>query len=272
MKMNKLCSNVDQSNPDQGGFTEEEKQTMRNNIDASQIKYNNALADMSITTEMIRPYMNTKYSASVGGVEFLLLPDTFADGMVIRNNGSLRTQAIPTGLPVITQYSASFGNEWRSMRKVDSSISSGTIMTQVKLSTPIQLTAGKKYLISPVRLYGNVEQTKTSSVTSTAAYSIMIWLWDSSKTMSYNSTAVIIGEAEITNHNHASIGQYPPTNGVYRGSFAPTDAIISPTQNLSLDTLQVNNNGNISFGFSSVSPATLVMDHRISAINVMEIE
>lgn len=35
MKLNKLCSNVDQSNPDKGGFTEEEKQTMRNNIGAA---------------------------------------------------------------------------------------------------------------------------------------------------------------------------------------------------------------------------------------------
>ena len=33
-KMNKLCSNLDQSNPATGGFTDEEKQTMRNNIGA----------------------------------------------------------------------------------------------------------------------------------------------------------------------------------------------------------------------------------------------
>ena len=31
-KMNKLCSNVDQSNPNNGGFTVEEKATMRKNI------------------------------------------------------------------------------------------------------------------------------------------------------------------------------------------------------------------------------------------------
>lgn len=32
MKMNKLCSNIDQSNPVNGGFTDEEKARMRNNI------------------------------------------------------------------------------------------------------------------------------------------------------------------------------------------------------------------------------------------------
>lgn len=31
-KMNKLCSNIDQSNPANGGFTDEEKARMRNNI------------------------------------------------------------------------------------------------------------------------------------------------------------------------------------------------------------------------------------------------
>lgn len=35
MKLNKLCSNLDQSNPTAGGFTEEEKDTMRNNIGAA---------------------------------------------------------------------------------------------------------------------------------------------------------------------------------------------------------------------------------------------
>ena len=32
MKMNKLCSNIDQSNPANGGFTDAEKAVMRNNI------------------------------------------------------------------------------------------------------------------------------------------------------------------------------------------------------------------------------------------------
>lgn len=45
MKLNKLCSNLDQSNPATGGFTDSEKQTMRNNIGASDgtiswVKYN----------------------------------------------------------------------------------------------------------------------------------------------------------------------------------------------------------------------------------------
>ena len=99
-----------------------------------------------------------------------------------------------------------------------------------------------------------------------------IWLCDSGKTQVFGSTAVIIGEAEIANHNVAAIGQYPPVDGVYRGSFAPTDAVIAPSQDLTLDTLRVSNGGNIDFGFSSSNPATLVMDHRITGINVMEIQ
>lgn len=35
MKMNKVCSNLDQSSSATGGFTDEEKQTMRNNIGAA---------------------------------------------------------------------------------------------------------------------------------------------------------------------------------------------------------------------------------------------
>lgn len=176
------------------------------------------------------------------------------------------------GTPKITTYNASFGNSWTTMRQIDSYISSGTTIKEATLSSPIQLSAGKKYLISPLGLMGNIEQTKTASNTSNVAYSMRIWLCDSGKTQVFGSTAVIIGEAEIANHNVAAIGQYPPVDGVYRGSFAPTDAVIEPTQDLTLDTLRVSNGGNIQFGFSSSNPATLVMNHRITGINVMEIQ
>lgn len=176
------------------------------------------------------------------------------------------------GLPTVTSYNASFGNSWNSMRKIDSSISSGVTIKEVTLSSPISLSAGKKYLITPIGLIGNVEQTKMVSETINVSYSLRIWLCDSTKSMLNNSTAVILGEAEIANHNVASLGQYPPVNGVYRGSFAPTDAIIEPTQDLSLDTLRICNGGNIDFGFSSSNPAILVIDARIVGINIMEIQ
>ena len=295
MKMNKLCSNIDQSNPEEGGFTDEEKAVMRNNIGASQISYDNAVTDMTVTKEIVRPYMTTKYTATIGSDNFLLLPGSGADGMVVKSNGSLQTQSIPLGVPSdgtdgqvltwnnntyawansafkITTYDASFGSVWHRMRQVDSSISSGSSIANVTLSTPIQLSAGKKYLISPVGLFGNIEQTKTASETSNVAYTMRVWLIDSSKSIIYNSTAVIIAEAEICNHNVAAIGQYPPVNGVYHGSFAPTDAIITPTQDLSLDTLHVSNGGNIDFGFDSNHPAILAYDVRITGINIMEIQ
>lgn len=93
--MNKLCSNLDQSNPVAGGFTDDEKRTMRNNIGASKISYDNAVTDMTVNKEVVRPYMNTKYTATVGNDNFLLMPSTFEDGMVVKTNGSLQTQPIP---------------------------------------------------------------------------------------------------------------------------------------------------------------------------------
>ena len=277
-------------------FTNAEKEQGRANIGASQISYDNAVTDMTVTKEIVRPYKNTKYSATVGNDNFLLLPSTFADGMVVKSNGSLQTQSIPQGLPSggtagqalildansdpiwgnaafkITTYDASFGNVWHRMRQVDSSISSGSSIANVTLSTPIQLSVGKKYLISPMGLIGNVEQTKTVSETSNIAYTLRIWLIDSSKSIIGNRTAVIIGEAEIANHYVAELGQYPLVNGTYHGSFAPTNAIITPTEDLSLDTLHVSNGGNINFGFDSNHPAILAYDVRITGINIMEIQ
>lgn len=88
-KMNKVATNLAQD------FTDAEKAQARENISASRISYDNAIADMTITKEVIRPWMNTKYTATVGNDNFLLMPDLFADGMVVEHNGSLQTQAIP---------------------------------------------------------------------------------------------------------------------------------------------------------------------------------
>lgn len=288
-QQNKVAVNLAQD------FTDAQQAQGRANIGASQISYDNAVTDMTVTKEIVRPYMNTKYSATLGSDNFLLLPSTFSDGMVVKSNGSLQTQSIPQGLPSggtagqalildansdpiwsnttikITTYDA-FGNVWHRMRQVDSSISSGSSISNVTLSTPIQLSAGKKYLISPMGLIGNVEQTKTVSETRNEAYSLRVWLIDSSKSIVNGSTAVIIGEAEIANHYVAALGQYPLVNGAYHGSFAPTDAIITPTQDLSLNTLHISNGGNIDFGFDSSHPAILVYDARITGINVIEIQ
>lgn len=46
MKLNKLCSNLDQSNSNSGGFTDEEKGTMRNNIGAADASAFNRLSDV----------------------------------------------------------------------------------------------------------------------------------------------------------------------------------------------------------------------------------
>jgi len=87
-------TSVQWANP-QSNLLDEQKEQARENIASSQITYNNVLTDMSITKEVIRPYMNTKYTASVGDDNFLLMSDAFPDGMVIKHNGSLQTQAIP---------------------------------------------------------------------------------------------------------------------------------------------------------------------------------
>ena len=92
-KQNKVATNLQQD------FTDAEKLQARQNIGASQISYDNALTDMTVTKEIVRPSMNTKYTATVGNDNFLLLPSTFGDGMVVKANDSLQTQSIPEGLP-----------------------------------------------------------------------------------------------------------------------------------------------------------------------------
>lgn len=89
-KQNKVAVNLAQD------FTDAEQAQGRANIGASQVKYDNAVTDMTVTKEIVRPYMNTKYTATVGSDSFLLLPSSFADGMVVKSNGSLQTQSMPT--------------------------------------------------------------------------------------------------------------------------------------------------------------------------------
>ena len=283
-KQNKVAVNLAQD------FTDAEKAQARANIGAgtgdSNIMFSNVLggADNSLANMQISigrqtvPSTLSYYNMSVTNEysntkTFALIPTDKDDGMVVLSNGHVMTQPILTSAVTnITSYSASFGNSWTTMRQINSSISSGSTIKDITLSTPITLSAGKKYLIIPRGIIGNVEQTKTSSATSNVAYSIRIWLIDSNVSVNNGRTAGIIGEAEIANHYVSSIGQYPPVDGVYRGSFAPTAAIIEPTQDLSLDTLRISNSGNIDFGYSTSNPATLVMDHRITGIVVMEIQ
>ncbi|WP_294241639.1 hypothetical protein [Pseudobutyrivibrio sp.] len=92
-QQNKVAVNLAQD------FTDTQKLQGRQNIGASQISYDNTVTDMTVTKEIVRPYMNTKYSATIGSDNFLLLPSTCSDGMVVKSNGSLQTQSVPQGLP-----------------------------------------------------------------------------------------------------------------------------------------------------------------------------
>lgn len=352
-QQNKVAVNLAQD------FTDEQKLQGRQNIGASQISYNNSVTDMTVSKEIVRPYMNTKYSATVGSDSFLLLPSTFADGMVVKSNGSLQTQSVPTvknthyisyinnpgslsvdaynemtdaitnsepvviisatgsnssylqltrydssghyftgynsadgsiiemyiagtravtittratGLPAVTHYAASWGNAWTSMRELANDISSGNILNTITLDTPITLSANKRYMIIPEGISGNVEQTKTVAHTVNNSYRLEVWLYDSSKSRYLGKTAVVLAEAEIANHNNATLGQYPPVGGTYRATFNSYSSIIEPEANLSLDTLSIINGGNIDWGFNTSNPALLVYDRRINGINVMEVQ
>lgn len=292
MKQNKVAVNLVQD------FTDGERAQGRQNIGASQIKYDNSVTDMTVTKEMVRPYMNIKYTATIGNVNFLLLPASFADGMVVKNNGSLQTQSIPQGvpnggsdgqvltwngntyswadtssaLPAVTHYDASWGARWHSMRQLENDISSGATLNTIALDTPITLSANKRYMIIPEGITGSVEQTKTVSHTTNNTYSLDMWLSDSSQSIFNGKTAVKLAEAEIANHHTQSLGEYPPVGGTYRASFNSCPAIIEPEVNLTLDTLSVMNGGNISWGFNSSNPALLVFEHRITGIDVVEVQ
>lgn len=291
-QQNKVAVNLAQD------FTDAQKAQGRANIGASQIKYDNTVTDMTVTKEIVRPYMNTKYSATLGSDNFLLLPSTFSDGMVVKSNGSLQTQSIPQGvpnggsdgqvltwngnsyswadtssaLPAVTHYAASWGARWHSMRQLEDDISSGTTFYTIALDTPITLSANKRYMIIPEGIVGSVEQTKTASRNSNNTYSLDMWLSDSSQSVFIGKTAVKLAEAEIANHHTANLGEYPPVGGTYRASFNSYPAIIEPEVDLNLDTLSIINGGNISWGFNSSNPALLVFNHRITGIDVMEIQ
>lgn len=88
-QQNKVAVNLAQD------FTDAQKSQGRSNIGASQISYDNAVTNMTVTKEVVRPYMNTKYTATVGNDNFLLMPSTVNDGMVVKSNGSLQTQPMP---------------------------------------------------------------------------------------------------------------------------------------------------------------------------------
>lgn len=92
-KQNKVAVNLAQD------FTDAEKLQARSNIGASQVSYDNAVTDMTVVKEIVRPYMVTKYTATLGNDNFLLLPTIFADGMVVKNNGALQTQPLPKEVP-----------------------------------------------------------------------------------------------------------------------------------------------------------------------------
>lgn len=92
-KQNKVAVNLAQD------FTDAEKAQARDNIGSSQVSYDNAVSDMTVTKEIVRPYMVTKYTATLGNDNFLLLPSIFADGMVVKNNGALQTQPLPKEVP-----------------------------------------------------------------------------------------------------------------------------------------------------------------------------
>ena len=351
-QQNKVAVNLAQD------FTDAQQAQGRANIGASQVKYDNAVTDMTVTKEIVRPYMNTKYTATVGSDSFLLLPSTFSDGMVVKSNGSLQTQSIPTvknthyisyinnpgslsvdaysemtdaiannepvviisatgsnssylqfsrqdsngyyftgynsangsiiemhvastravtittrvtGLPAVTHYDASWSS-WTSMRELTDDISSGNLLKTTTLDTPITLSANKRYMISPVGITGSVEQTKTVSHTVNNSYRLAMWLYDSNQNRFLGTSAVILAEAEITNHHTAALGDYPPVGGKYQASFNSYSSIIEPEVNLTLDTMSIINGGNISWGFNRNNPAILVYDNRITGIDVMEIQ
>ena len=212
-KFNKVCVNLVQD------FTDTEKAQARQNIGAKNTHYITYSGSPTLPddkyTELTTAVSNNEPIViiySQGSVSSYYTLNTYGangydfTGYSVANNRimSLHVAADKSvtlsnnsiGTPKITTYNASFGNSWTTMRKIDSYISSGETFKEATLSSPIQLSAGKKYLISPLGLMGNIEQTKTASNTSNVAYSMRIWLCDSGKTQVFGSTAVIIGEAE----------------------------------------------------------------------------
>lgn len=174
-KQNKVAVNLAQD------FTDAEKAQARQNIGASQIKYDNAVTDMTVTKEFVRPYMNTKYTATIGSDNFLLLPGSVADGMVVKNNGSLQTQTIPTYSNVITasftgadSFTVPSGKKWTGMMGI--TITCSTAKTSTSICGPIVNSTTIK-TIWPEMSVGDVyaqtipfEYDNTSSSSDTAIY------------------------------------------------------------------------------------------------------
>jgi len=175
------------------------------------------------------------------------------------------------GLPTVTHYGASWGAAWNTLRRLTDEILSNTILATVTLSTPITLNANKRYMIIPEGIEGSVEQTKTVAHTIDNAYSLHMWLSDSTKQLSNGKTAVTMASAEIANYSRLSL-EYPPVGGTYIGAFNSYPSIIAPEVDLTMDTLLIMNSGNIGWGFNSNNPALLAFHNRITGIDVMEIK
>ncbi len=176
------------------------------------------------------------------------------------------------GLPTVTHYAASWGTAWNSLRRLTADITSGTTLATVTLSKSITLNADKRYMIIPEGIEGGVEQTKTVAELDKVAYSLHMWLSDSTKSISSGKTAVTMASAEIANYYHTSLGEYPPVGGTYRAAFNSYPSIIEPEDDLTMDTLTIMNTGNIGWGFDKDHPALLVFHNRITGIDVMEIK
>lgn len=134
-QQNKVAVNLAQD------FTDVQQAQGRANIGASQISYGNAVTDMTVTKEIVRPYMNTKYTATIGSDNFLLLPSTFSDGMVVKSNGSLQTQSIPTNDFAFAEYGTTTFSEIQSMRNAGKQVimtSSGRLAGFYMYSTETQ--------------------------------------------------------------------------------------------------------------------------------------
>ena len=278
-------------------FTETEKETARNNIDAGTANVHIITTDYSSPTlgdaafaelesavndneEVLiivgMPNAAIYYKlAAVSVAEYRFESYTASGLSSLTINRTTKSKTFNTeilGLPKVTHYVASWGAAWNSLRQLTDEIRSGTILATVTLSTPITLNANKRYMIIPEGITGSVEQTKTVAHTTDNAYNLNMWLSDSTKSISYGKTAVIMASAEIANYYRQSLGDYPPVGGTYIGAFNSYPSIIEPEVDLTIDTLLIMNSGNISWGFDSGNPALLAFHNRITGIDVMEIK
>lgn len=291
MKQNKVAVNLAQD------FTDAEKEQARANIGAGTANVHIITTDYSSPTlgnasfaELVSAVNNNEevlmkvgqastviyYKLAVVSAREYRFESYTANGLsTLSINTSTKAKTFNTtvvGLPNVTHYAASWGARWYSMRQLANDISSGATLNTITLDTPITLSANKRYMIIPEGITGSVEQTKTVAHTTNNTYILDMRLSDSSQSIFNSKTAVKLAQVEIANHHTATLGDYPLVGGTYRASFNSCPAIIEPEVNLSLDTLSIINVGNISFGFNTSNPALLVFEHRITGINVMEIQ